>query len=989
MKKTVRGILAATLAACVALSSACTLPSQSVVIGTTNINLPSDNIPASNNNNLVEKPVSDIRHVSLPSNLRAVFVSPEDDFSEVDAATMCDDVSSLGMNAVVIQSTYDGKAYFDLDLDSTKRDAVSAAVEAAHAANLRAYVTLDVNELINSVIEEGGGLRSGFSAAAHKFVIKYGCEGILVTNYYTVDTPDMYAEYLRSGSGIGYENWLYETNRFVMRTISEVIRKTSNSAAVGLMIEDMWANSDSNEEGSDTEDQIQSLYDGHCDTKAYIEDDYADFIIVKAYGCTTDAALNFETVVSWWSDLADKNDINLYVCHLNERIGEYYGWYEDQLLQQLTIMKELGGSISGSAFNSLSSLKANPLSSTDTLKKFYADQINTNTLFETLKMTSPTKLDFVTYDLSVKFMGTFDENFDVYFNGDKIKLNEAGNFYFEKDLKVGMNYFTIEHKGKKFNYSIERDVDVLKSATELGDITVEGGTTLAFSAIAYSGSKVYASVGSQTIELTEKDRTEIIDANGSYAEFVGSYTVGAGKIGKKQDLGSVSYYAVYSGIDETMYAGNVTIAALPELIDKDFDVVIIPDKEQESLGTGEVVGTMNPLYGEDKYVKYVRVINNGTDVLDPRSTERIPNNPQYSQMPAGTLDYYKSSYDEFVVTESGKRYRDEWVTTFDDTGLGYNALTVNSIGDSGGRSFINLSLDYKISFTVNTSQGFVQGYEGPFGVTNFNAKYIYITFDNITSVTKLPDFDNCSLFSAGEWSTVVGDDGVPKFRLTLTLRQAGIYSGVESYYDSNGNLMLTFNIPTATLAGKTIVISPGHGMSDSEYYDTGAIGQVTEQEINLAVCKKLEQVLKDRGATVYRLPTESVYYYRRDRPIAAREYGADMFLEIHANSAASKSAHGTEAYYYTPWSYTLADKVTRSLASYLDSEYGDGTQSLRGPKYSYYGFTVEHGFPSILLEMGFVSNDEECLMMARSDVQSGMANAIADGIYAYFARSNV
>lgn len=985
MKKTVRGILAAGLAACVALSSACTLPGQSVVIGTTNINLPSDIVPV-NNNNLVEKPITEVRHVSLPSNLRAVFVSPETDFSETDAVSMCDDVKSLGMNAVVIQSTHEGEAYFDLDLNSEKRDAVSAAVDAAHAANLRAYVTLDVNELINTVIEEGGGLRSGFSAAAHKFVIKYGCEGILVTNYYTVDTPEMYAEYLRSGSGIGYENWLYETNRFVMRTISDVIRKTSNSTAVGLMIEDMWANSDSNEEGSDTADQIQSLYDGHCDTKGYIEDDYADFIIVKAYGSTTDANLNFETVVSWWSDLADKNNLSVYVCHLNERIGEYYGWNEDQLLQQLTIMKNLGGSLSGSAFNSLSSLLANPLSSTDTLKKFYADEINTNTLFETLKMTSPTQLDFVTYDFSVKFMGTFDENFDVYFNGEKIKLNSAGNFFFEEDLDVGMNYFTIEHKGKKFNYSIERAVDVLKSATELGDITVQGGTTLAFSAVAYSGAKVYASVGDQTIELTEKGTTELVDANGSYSEFFGSYTVGDGIIGKAQNLGAVSYYAVYSGIDETMYAGNVTIAAKPALVDKDFDVVM---KDQESLGTGEVVGTMEPYIDDDEYVTYVRVIDNGTDVLDPYSTERIPSNPQYSQMPAGTLDYYDYSQGEFVYTMSGKRYRDEWVTTFSDTGLGYNALMVNSIGDSGGRSFIELSLDHKTSFTVNTSQSFVQGYEGPFGVNSFNAKYIYITFDNVTSVTKLPDFDSCTLFSAGEWSTVIGDDGVPKFRLTLTLTQAGIYSGVESYYDSYGNLMLTFNIPTATLVGKTIVISPGHGMSNSEYYDTGAIGQVTEQEINLAVCKKLEQVLEEMGATVYRLPTESVYYYRRDRPIAAREYGADMFLEIHSNSASSKTAHGTEAYYYTPWSYTLADKVTRNLAACLDNEYGDGTKSLRGPKYSYYGFTVEHGFPSILLEMGFVSNDRECLMMADSDFQWDMAEAIAEGIYEYFERSDL
>ena len=62
-------------------------------------------------------------------------------------------------------------------------------------------------------------------------------------NYYTKDTPEMYAEYMTSGAGIGYENWLYETNEFVKRTLSEVIRRTSNTTAVGLQITDMWANS--------------------------------------------------------------------------------------------------------------------------------------------------------------------------------------------------------------------------------------------------------------------------------------------------------------------------------------------------------------------------------------------------------------------------------------------------------------------------------------------------------------------------------------------------------------------------------------------------------------------------------------------------------------------------------------------------------------------------------------------------------------------------
>ena len=999
MKKIIRGILAAVLSVSMISMTAFAQPEQ----GTTDI-AATQSEGNSEQNNLVEKPEPSESKITLPNDMRAVFAVPKTDFDtqNPDFEKLYSDVKSLGMNAVVINSTNGNDNYYSLDLNDDN-NILNQAIDAARKENLGVYVTLDVGSLIKEVTVQGGGLKSGFSAAAHKFAMKYNCDGIIITNYYTSDTPEMYEEYLRSGSGIGYSNWLYETNQFILRTLSEVIRKTSNTTAVGLLVENMWANLDSNPEGSDTNDDVQALYDGHCDTKKYLESNYADFIMVKAYGSTSDSELNFENVVSWWNDIAGKNGVKTYICHLNDRIGEYSDWNEDQLLQQLVVMKKLGGSIGGSAFNSLSSLNDDPLQSTDTLKKYFKEQINTESLFEELQMTSPSELDFVTYDPTVRFMGTFDENFDVYFDGEKIELNEAGKFLIKKDIDIGMNYFTIEHKGKKYDYSIERRVDVLKSVYDSGDITVEGGTRLSFTAVAYSGSDVYATIGGDTIALTEKGTSELVDSNGSYSEFVGYYTVASGLVGQSQYLGDVSYYATYSGYDESMWGGSVTISAKPEPPKKPINVELDPSDEHNSdesntsdendtlddnssSGSNEIVGKIDPVYTEEDSVTYVKVLNDYTDVLDPLTTGHIPS-PEFSQMPAGTLDYYKSSVDSYIITTSGKRYDRDYVTLFDDTGLGYNALNVKSIGDRNGMSYIKLSLDYKTSFNVNTSISYVEGYEGPFGVTDFNAKYVYVTFDNITSITKLPDFDSCTLFSAGEWS-VVDVDGIPKFRLTLTLRQAGIYSGMDAYYNDDGDLMLTFKIPTATLSGKTIVVSPGHGV-DGDHFDPGAIGQVTEQEINLAVAKKLTEQLENMGATVVRLETESVDIYDRDRPRVARQYGADMYLELHCNSASNSSVSGCEVYYFTPWSQPLAKSINDNLASFYNGVYADGSDSGRGDRYSYYWYTLEQGFPSVLVEMGFVSNDTECLLMANPTNQNGMAKAIANGVYEYFARSGL
>lgn len=922
--------------------------------------------------------------ISLQDSMRAVFLTPETDFpiNGEGLSDIFEEVSGYGMNAVIINTSSEEQAFYDFDLSC--QDNLNSTISLAHSSGMCVYLTLDVNRMIDSVIEQGGGLKEGFSALVHKYAMKYSCEGILLFNYYTSDTAEMYAEYLRSGSGIGYENWLYETNEYIIRTISDIVHKTSNTTAVGLYIEDMWANKSSNEDGSVTADTVEALYDGFCDTKKYVERKYADFTLVKAYGSTESGTMNFENVVSWWNDLGLKYDVKTYVCHMNERIGNREGWNDDQLLRQLTVMKDMDG-VGGSAFNSFQSLRANPLNSTNTLLKYFNDQINTSTLWETLEMISPSQLNYVTYDNKVKFAGTFDENFDVYLDGKKITLNEAGNFYLQKDLKVGRNTFVIEHKGKKFKYVIDRKVEVIKTIGTTTDIKVEGGTKITLQAVAYTGSKVSASINGKVVALQAKPNSEIIDVNGSYSEYVGYYTTPEGIIGSEQNLGKITYYANYSGSEKYLTGGSVTVEAKPEPPRMDIEVEI---KDQSSAGTGEVVGTIDPIMTESDYVKYIKVLEDYTRVYDPMMTGAVPS-PAFVELPMGTLDYYKSTVDGYIISSTGKRYRVEDVKLFDDTGLGDNALKVLSVGNKDGKSFIKMNLRYKASFNVTTSVSYTEGIDGPFAVESFNPQYVYITFDNITSVTKLPDFSSCALFSEGEWETVT-ISGIPKFRMKLKLRQAGIYSGVYATYDKDGDLLLQFKVPTPSIAGKVIIIDPGHGIKENGSLDPGAIGEVTEQAIVREVSKRLESVLKEKGAIVYRLDTENTYYPTSERSHYARKYDADLYISLHCNSAANLQAHGVETYYFTPFSQPLAKYITSSLSSYYDNTlYNDGTQSSRGFKYSYYKMTLEQSVPSVMVEMGFVSNAKECLLMANSENQIGMANAIEKGIEQFFARSTL
>lgn len=920
----------------------------------------------------------------LQDSMKAVFLTPETDFplNGEGLSEIYSEVIGYGMNAVIINTSDDDNIYYNFDL--SEQDNLNNAITVAHKSDLCVYLTLDVGKFVDYVVEQGGGLKEGFSALVHQFAMKYSCEGILLTNYYTYDTAQMYTEYLLSGSGIGYENWLYETNEFIIRSISEIVHKTSNTTAVGLLIEDMWANKSVNAEGSDTQDTVQALYDGFCDTKKYVEMQYPDFTLVRAYGSTESTIMNFKNVVGWWAELGKNNDVRTYVCHINERIGNRNGWNEDQLLRQLAAMEEIKG-LNGSAFNSFESLRDNPLDSTNTLLKYFNEQINTESLWENLEMISPTQLQFVTYDKSVKFAGTFDENFDVYLDGKKITLNEAGNFYIQKDLNVGRNTFVIKHKGKQFKYIIDRKVEVIKTIGTTTDIKVEGGTKITLQAVAYSGSKVSASINGKIINLQAKTNSEITDVNGSYAEYVGYYTTPDGIIGREQALGKISYYANYAGIEKYMSGGTVTVEAKPEPPQVDIEVSI---KDQSAAGTGEVVGTMDPIKTENDYCKYIRVLQDYTRVFDPMMTGAVPS-PAFVELPMGTLDYYKSTVDGYVISSSGKRYREEDVKLFNDVGLDMNELEVLSCGNMDGQSFIKMKLRFKSSFNITTSVAYSEGIYGPFKVDDFRPEYVYITFDNITSVTKLPEFDSCALFSEGEWETVTVD-GIPKFRMKLKLRQAGNYGGAYATYDKEGDLVIKFRVITPSLAGKVIVIDPGHGMKENGKFDPGAIGEVTEQSITEAVSKKLTKTLEAQGAIVYRLNTESEYYPTKNRSNYARTYDADLYVSLHCNSAENLSAHGVEVYYFTPFSQPLAEKINDKLAAYYDSEwYADGTNSSRGDKYSYYMMTLEQSVPSVMVEMGFVSNAKECLLMANSDNQDGMAKAIASGIEAFFNRSTI
>jgi len=907
---------------------------------------------------------------TFPEEMRAATIIPGKDFfkdenqsaetTQKEIDKIIGNISSFQMDTLIIHTNYNDKAYFSSSDGLTNEElAVKMLIDSAKKSYLFVYVSLNINFVLNQFVDTDLETRINFlTHISHKFSREYLVDGIILDGYYSSKSLTNYSFYMNNGSGIGFENWLLENGAYVFSLVSNSIHMTDNTIPVGICISNAWANSSTNEAGSKTNDSFQALTDGFSDTVSYIKNGFADFIVLNDFGSIDDPNMPFKDVASWWSSQAVTGNIPLFVSHANEKIcTSEIGWIsQDQILKQLIALKSTPN-YRGSAFNCYTSLAENT-ETTGALVKYYEGKIDENSLLKELTMNSPTKTNFTTNEPSVKFQGSYDKNFDVYFNGKPIVLNEAGNFYYEEPLNVGLNVFQIKNKAKTVTYKITRNIQVLQSIEPTGNISVEGKTNISVSAIAYKGSKVTATFNGSTITLAEVEgQWEGSDPNSSYTKFTGAFSTPGGIVFKEQNLGSIVVNGSFQNSNhESRTGGTVIINALPEGI--------------------------NP-------AQLIKVTTDNALTYDYNNTSRIPS-PTNPRLPAGTLDYYLSKVSangiEYYLTASGKRIKVSDATVIDGYTFGENGLSVVSSTVENLDTVLKLKMNTPIPINVKYQPcSYFSGSSGAYYINNFVASSVVIEFDYITNVGEPPTFAEGSIFNSASWTTT-DFNGRTRYQLNLNLTRAGMYSGLTSSYSSDGILTLKFNGNNKSLAGSVIVIDPGHGVTASGGYDPGAVGQVVEQKINIAVARQVAEKLKAQGATVYMLPTDTTYLNTATRSDYARQYNPDMFIAIHCNSA-SAGVRGTEAFYFMPFSQPLAKAVSNNISSYFTNNvYSDGANKNRGDKWDYFYVTLQHDFPSILVELAFVTNMEEAMALANTTHQNGIADALVNGISEYFSR---
>ncbi len=212
--------------------------------------------------------------------------------------------------------------------------------------------------------------------------------------------------------------------------------------------------------------------------------------------------------------------------------------------------------------------------------------------------------------------------------------------------------------------------------------------------------------------------------------------------------------------------------------------------------------------------------------------------------------------------------------------------------------------------------------------------------------------------------------------------------------------------------GKKVAIDPGHqgyhvDMSDLEPMGPGSqemkakatsgtqgrFTGVPEYELTLAVSMQLRQELETRGYEVLLTRQDNdTAVSNSERALLAADFGADIYVRIHANGSEDSGANGALAMVPSmenPYvshlhekSYALGEHVINAYCqscglANLGVQLSDNMTGINWSQ-----------MPVMILEMGFMTNESDDVNMQNADFQVLMVQGIANGIDQYFAAGN-
>jgi len=205
------------------------------------------------------------------------------------------------------------------------------------------------------------------------------------------------------------------------------------------------------------------------------------------------------------------------------------------------------------------------------------------------------------------------------------------------------------------------------------------------------------------------------------------------------------------------------------------------------------------------------------------------------------------------------------------------------------------------------------------------------------------------------------------------------YNGQTGYVHKSYLKLL--NQSAKPLQNRVIILDPGHGGKDP-----GTVkGSDSEKTITLKVSTQVKQLLENAGAKVYMTRTGDTYPSLQDRVDFTQANYGEIFVSVHVNSAANTSAQGTETYYAISTGDMYQEDI--DLATFVNNQIVNNLDMKnRGVKQEQYYVIRNMVIPSILVELGFLTNTEDNSKMTNDQYVKLFAESIYNGILQYYKK---
>ncbi len=333
---------------------------------------------------------------------------------------LLDQMSDLGMNAVIVQVRPAGDAFYPTALAPWSQyltgrqgqapadnfDPLEMMIEEAHARAIefhawinpfRVSMNLDTASFSlahilfkhpdwvvtygNKMYLDPGipAVREHLVQVVEEIASDYNIDGIHIDDYFYpypehgVPFPDSisYAYYGQSHADI--EDWRRNNTDELVRRLSERIREIRPTALFGVSPFGVWRNiSDDPENGSDTRAGATSYDDLYADVLNWMNRGWIDYVMPQLYWNIGFEPADHLKLLQWWSQRS--RNVQLYTGHAAYKVAnnQVEAWNQPSEIPRQVDLNRRNFQSQGSAFFSARSLLANPLQLKDTLRSLYS-----------------------------------------------------------------------------------------------------------------------------------------------------------------------------------------------------------------------------------------------------------------------------------------------------------------------------------------------------------------------------------------------------------------------------------------------------------------------------------------------------------------------------------------------------------------------------------------------------------------------------------------